>query len=400
MPIEINSRLSNFVLKATNEDLDRILQNVNNASLISFAGGLPDPSIFPSIEIGYIAYEAIQKNPISALQYGSTYGVPDLIEEIKKFMKDKLKIKINDDEKVLVTNGSQEALFSITSTFINPGDYVITENPTYFVATSVFKAFNSKIVGVNVNSNGIDVYKLEEKIKKLNTKPKFLYVMPNCHNPMGVMMDEESKKHLIEIANKYDLLVIEDDPYSLINYEGKTPIPLKAYDSEERVIYMSTFSKILSPGLRLGWIYGNKKVVDKIAISKQIISLNTSTLVQHIAAEALRRGIVEKTIEKVIEVYKHKRDIMISAFEQYIGNIIEYEKPQSGMFFFVKFNNINTRDLLSYAIKSGVMYLPGDITFVEDTDFTTARLNFTYPSESMIIEGMRRLSNAIKEYKS
>ncbi len=400
---EIKSKLSNFVINAINEDLDRILQNVNQKGLISFAGGLPDPSVFPIEELKIITAGILEKYGANALQYGSTYGVPELINGIKGFMKDKLKVKVKEDDKVLITNGSQEGLFSVTSTFINPGEYVITENPTYFVAVSVFKAINARVTGVPITPKGIDTYKLEERVRKLaneGEKVKLIYVMPNCHNPTGISMSDETKKHLLEIASKYDLLVLEDDPYSLINYEGNDPIPLKAYDKDDRVIYMSTFSKILSPGLRLGWLFGNSEIIDKIMTSKQIVSLNTSNLVQYIAFEALSKGIVENTIRRVTNVYRRKRDVMKEAFKEYLGSLVNFENPQSGMFFFVKFNNVNTRKLLEGAIKAGVMYLPGDITYVEAPDYTTARFNFTYPNEEKIVEGIRRLSDAIKEYKS
>jgi len=243
--------------------------------------------------------------------------------------------------------------------------------------------------------------KLEDAIRKSindGNKIKFIYVIPTCQNPTGISMSIDRRKHLMELASKYDLLIVEDNPYSYFLFDGIYVPPLKSMDTENRVVYMSTFSKIIAPGIRVGWVVGDKDLIRWIAMAKQAVDLHTSTLSQYIALEALRRGIIERNIPKIREAYKVKRDAMLDALAKYMPEQVTWTRPIGGMFVWASAQGIRTEDMLPMAVsKYKVAYVPGKSFYPDEDVHTSMRLNFTYPSVDMIYEGIRRLSNAIKE---
>jgi len=270
-------------------------------NVISFGGGMPDPSSFPVKEIMEITRDVLLARADKALQYGATGGVVELKDELIKFM-GKVGIKVDGPESVIITVGSQEALDIIGRLFINPGDYVITESPTYLAALQAFRIYGPRIIGIPMDEEGLKVDILEETLKKISDdgKVKFVYVIPTGQNPTGITMSRERRKALLEVASKYDVLIIEDDPYGYIYFgDGEPPDRLKAMDSEGRVIYLSTFSKIAAPGLRLGWVAASREVIRWFELAKQSIDLHTSTLNQYIAAELLKRGVIERNIPRI-----------------------------------------------------------------------------------------------------
>jgi 2-aminoadipate aminotransferase apoenzyme (EC 2.6.1.39) len=371
-------------------------------NVISFGGGMPDPSSFPVKEIMEITRDVVSTKADKALQYGATGGVAELKEELIKFM-GKVGIKVDGPESVIITVGSQEALDIIGRLFINPGDYVITESPTYLAALQAFRIYGPRIIGIPMDEEGLKVDILEETLKKISDdgKVKFVYVIPTGQNPTGITMSRERRKALLEVASKYDVLIIEDDPYGYIYFgDGEPPDRLKAMDGEGRVIYLSTFSKIAAPGLRLGWVAASREVIRWFELAKQSIDLHTSTLNQYIAAELLRRGVIERNIPRIKEIYRTKRDLMLQALGEYMPDSVSWTKPSAGMFIWLTVpENIDTGEMLNVAIrKYGVAYVPGKSFYPNEERRNDMRLNFTYPTPQQIFEGIKRLSLAIREY--
>ncbi len=374
-----------------------------NENVISFGGGMPEPSSFPVKEIMEVTRDILSTKAEKALQYGTTGGVLELKEELTKFMS-KVGIKVDGPEDIIITVGSQEALDIVGRLFINPGDYIITESPTYLAALQAFRIYGPKLIGIPMDNEGIRVDILEDTVRKIingGGKLKFIYVVPTGQNPTGITMSEERRKALIDVANRYDLLVIEDDPYGYIYFgDNDPPTRLKAMDSEGRVIYLSTFSKIAAPGLRLGWVTASSEVIRWFELAKQSIDLHTSTLNQYIAAELLRRGTIEKNIPRIKEIYRSKRDLMLQALSEYMPSGVTWTKPSAGMFIWLTApEKIDTGEMLGIAIKKyGVAYVPGKSFYPNEEKHNDMRLNFTYPTSQQIFEGIKRLALVIAEY--
>ena len=380
-----------------------ILRVIGRKDVISFAGGLPDPATFPLSEIKTAVQEVLDQEWKFALQYAATEGIWSLREEIANFMIRRGTGTGLTGENILVTAGSQEALFIIALTLLNPGDYVIVERPTYLAMLQILNLLQINVTSVTLREDGIDVEELEQKIRKLideGKRPRLLYLVPTCQNPTGITMSLEKRKQVLEIAEKYDLYIVEDDPYSYYLYEPVNVRTLKSLDKSGRVIYTSTFSKILAPGLRLGWIAADKDLIVEMSKIKQIMSLQTSTLSQYIAAVLLRKQIVDSNLPKVAEFYRRKRDAMLNALETYMPSGCSWTKPVGGMFIWVRVpEKLNMTKLLPEAIeKYGVAYVPGEAFYAENPEVNTLRLNFTYPTLDEINRGIERLAKLISSH--
>jgi len=369
--------------------------------VISFGGGMPDPSTFPVEDIQKIVNFVLEAYPHKALQYGSTEGVYELRQEIAKFSEGHHGIKAKA-ENVIVTVGSQEALELLGRVFINPGDVVITENPTYLAALQAWRVYQPKLVGIPMDEHGMIVELLEDKVRELlarGERIKFIYTIPTAQNPTGITMTQDRRKYLLEVAERYDLLIVEDDPYSYFLFEPIQVAPIKALDKSDRVIYLSTASKIFAPGFRLGWVVASEEVIKWFYLAKQSLNLNTSNFAQYIFLEGLRRGVVTKNLPRVRELYKRKRDAMLAALETYMPEGVTWTRPSGGMFIWATVPpQIDTRELLHKAVTQyKVAFVPGHGFFVDGSVKNAMRLNFTYPSFEQINEGIRRLALAIKE---
>jgi 2-aminoadipate transaminase len=254
---------------------------------------------------------------------------------------------------------------------------------------------------VPIDEYGMRTDKLEETLRKAKSdgiKPKYIYVIPTAHNPAGTTMPEDRRKHLLELAEQYDLLVVEDDPYGFITFEEVEVKPLKTMDTSGRVIYLSTLSKVLSPGMRLGWAIGPTPIIAKMELVKQGVDLHTPTLTQYVAAEALKKGIIDRNIPRIKRLYREKRDAMIQALEKYMPEGTRWTRPIGGMFIWVWLpEKINARALLQKALEYGVAFVPGDSFYPNGGGENTMRLNFSYPTPEQIEEGIKRLAKAIKE---
>lgn len=384
-------------------EIRELLKLVEGRKIISFAGGLPDPQTFPVDQLAEIAQSVIKELGSSALQYAPTKGVTLYRKELQDFLYRNRGIKTEIDN-IMVTTGSQQALDIIARTLIDPGDVVIVEEPTYLAALNAFRIRRPRFVGVPVDDDGMKIDVLEEKLRKLRsegTKPKLLYTVPIAQNPSGVTLSLERRKRLIELAEEYDFLIVEDDVYGLLVYDPSIDTtPLKALDKYDRVIYTGSFSKILAPGLRLGHIVAPKPLADVFERAKQSMDLHTPTLSQYIAAEALRRRVIENNLPRIRELYSAKRTAMVRALEENFRfwERIWFTKPVGGMFVWVKLNaSIDTSQVLPKALDRGVAYVPGKSFYHDYSGIDTMRLNFSYPSIEAIERGIEILAQVYRE---
>lgn len=380
-------------------EIRELLKVVEARKVISFAGGYPDPQTLPREALAKIAYEVILNQGDKALQYAPTKGVTVFRETLLKFLRD-VGVKVAGEDDIIVTTGSQQGLDLISRTIIDPGDYIVTENPTYLAALTAFRTARPNIVGIPVDERGMRTEVLEAKLRELRSqgkRVKFVYTVPVAHNPTGITMSLERKKHLIELASQFDFIVFEDDPYSFFVFDEADVTKLKTLDSEGRVVYMGTLSKILSPGLRLGWALGPRQLIDVFERAKQSMDLNTTTLSQFIAKEAIERGVVAETIERAKRVYRVKRDTMVESLSENMVENSWWVKPVGGLFIMVWLpEQVDTKAMLQEAANEGVVYVPGESFFVDGSGKNTMRLNFSYPKVEEIRTGVEIIGRIVK----
>jgi 2-aminoadipate transaminase len=376
-----------------------LLKVAQDPEIISFAGGLPNPNSFPIDDLNTIIQTVMKNHGKNALQYGTTQGLTELRKSIaERAYKDGIEDVTADN--VIITNGSQQALDMVGKLFLNPGDTALVGLPTYLGGINAFKSYESNLTGIPLDKDGMRMDVLEEIIKDMLSDdiiPKFIYVVPTFQNPAGVVMPEKRRKELIDLAHEYDLVIVEDDPYGKLSYDIDHVRPIKAFDDDGRVIYMSTFSKILSPGFRLAWTIASDELTRKMVICKQALDLCTNTFTQYIANEFTRQGSLDLHILKINEMYKPKRDQMISAIEQYFPEGYTCNKPHGGMFAWVTLpEGIDTETMFLDAIKNKVAYVHGKAFHVDGGGERSMRLNFSYSSNDQIEEGIKRLAIVIQ----
>ena len=398
--VDIASKLSEIVGRVGASEIRELLKLAEKPGVISLAGGLPDPRLFPREEIAAMAKRVVGEFGEKSLQYAPTRGVGVLLEELKAFM-ERMEVRVRDDDGIIVTTGSQQALYLLSAALLNPGDYVVVERPTYLAAVGVFKLLGARFIPVDLDKDGMVVEKLEEKLKKAKAEGlpvKMIYTIPTAHNPAGTTMPDDRRKYLLELAEQYDLIVVEDDPYGLVVFENKPFTKLKTLDKSGRVVYLGSFSKILAPGFRLGWTVGPEEIVAAMEKLKQYVDLHSSTLTQYIAAECLKQRIIERSVEVMRMVYREKRDAMLEALEEYMPEGVDWTRPIGGFFVFAWLpEKINTRKMLQKAVEKGVAYVPGYAFYVDGGGYNTMRLNYSFPPVEKIREGIKRLAEVIRE---
>lgn len=400
--IDVASKFSSGVKSLRPSEIREILALTENKKVLSLAGGLPGPEAFPKEELAAIASRVIEELGDSALQYSPTLGVMPFREAVADFVRGK-GVKVTDNDRVAVTTGSQEAIYLLAMTLINPGDGIIVESPTYLAALNVFRYYGANFISIPLDENGMRTDLLEDSIKKAKEKGinvKMIYTVATCHNPTGVIMSDDRRKELMEIASKYDLLVIEDDPYSFFVFDDDVNFThLKTMDDEGRVIYLGTFSKILAPGLRLGYMIADRQLVRAVELAKQMVDLHSSTLSQYIALYAIKEGVVDRTIEKARKSYREKRDVMIEALEEYMPDGSHWFRPRGGLFAFIYLpEGVDTSDMLQMAIDRGVAYVPGRSFFSDGSGANAMRINFSYLPPDKLREGIRIIANTAVDY--
>lgn len=380
-----------------------ILKLTQVPGLISFAGGLPAPDVFPVEEINAACTKVLNESGPSSLQYSPTEGYVPLREMIVRYSQ-RIGMNITIDN-VQITSGSQQALDLIGKLFINPGDRILVESPTYLGALQAWNAYGADYVTVRSDENGMITDELEDALR---AGPKFIYVLPNFQNPSGSTLSLERRKRLVELADKYGVPIVEDDPYAQLRYEGEHLPSVVDLDNQYRnnhkdeyygnVIYLSTFSKTLAPGLRLAWVVAPKDVIRKLVQAKQGADLHTATFNQMVAYEVSKGGFLDRHIHKIREVYGERRRVMLEALDEFFPQGVKWTKPQGGMFLWVTLpEKINATDMLKRAVEAKVAYVPGEFFHPLGGGQNTMRLNFSNASPQNIIEGMRRLAEVIKK---
>ena len=367
--------------------------------VISFAGGLPDTSSFPPATFAAMTARIADESCARALQYGPTDG----LLETKRCIADVMAAEdmVVDTDDVLVTTGGQQVLDLVTKTLIDPGDTIVAEGPSYPGALNAFQAYQANVVQVDMDSDGMRVDLLEETLDRLERdgrRPKFVYTVPSFQNPGGVTLSLPRRKRLVEVARERELLVLEDNPYGLLRYEGD-PLPtLYSLDGGVYVMYLGTFSKIFSPGLRLGWVAAPPPVLARINLGKQQADLCTSTLSQILVQAYFERHDWREYIDTLTELYRARRDTMLDALAEHFPAQAEWTRPGGGLFIWATLPEfIDTSDLLARALRENVAFVPGEGAFLDGRGRSSMRLNFSGADEERIREGIRRIGEVVKE---
>jgi 2-aminoadipate transaminase len=366
--------------------------------VISLAGGWPDTSTFPADSYAALMSRVASESCARALQYGPTEGLSVVKRCVCQVMAAE-GMHIDPDE-VLVTSGGQQVIDLVCKTLVDPGDVVVCEAPTYPGAVPTFGAYEAEVVQVQMDRDGMRVDELRrtlEELDSLGRKPKFIYTVPTFHNPAGVTMSHDRRVELVRIAAERELLVLEDNPYGLLRYEGSPLPPLRSLDSEF-VIYASTFSKILSPGVRLGWAVAPAPVMEKMNIGKQASDLCSSSISQYFVSAYFDSRPWEEYVRSLIEIYRRRRDVMLDALAEHFPREAEWTHPQGGLFIWATLPDyIDTTDLLARALDEHVAFVPGRAAFLDGRGGSSMRLNFSGVDESQIREGIRRLGEVVRE---
>ena len=368
--------------------------------MISLGGGMPGPESFPKKELTEIMVYVMENYGDMAMQYGNTLGISSAINAISEML-GKTEGFTPDPTQIIVNSGSQQGLYELGTVLANPGDTIITEEPTYVGAISAFSGNRLRMEGVEMDSNGMIVEKLEQTLKKLISEhrpPRFIYTIPTFQNPTGYTMNEERRKHLLEIASGYQIPVVEDNPYGKLRYYGNDVKTMRSMKGGENVIYLGTFSKVMTPGLRLGYTVAPEEVMEKFNLIKQALDLATNSFSQFVAYEYIRRGIIYTQIEENKRIYRKKRDAMVTALRKNFEGKGEWSEPEGGMFSWLTLKSgADTRAMKDKAIKNGVAYVSGQAFSTNGSQKSSMRLNFTFGSVDQITEGVRRIGKIVEE---
>lgn len=389
---KLYSKRANLLKSSAVRDL---LAVTARPDIISLAGGLPYTRSFKMEKIVEATRLTMERQGNDALQYGPSEGHIGLKTHIVNILA-KENIKVNEND-FIITGGSQQALDLIGKVFIDPGDLVFVEAPSYVGALNAFVAYQPRLVGIPLDDQGLRVDVLVNQLQaNKKQKPKFLYLVPNFHNPAGVTLSLERRKQLLQVAKDYNLLIIEDNPYGFLRYSGD-PLPaLRSLD--ENVVYISTFSKIFSPGIRLGWALAPHPILEKLTFAKQSADLCSSSFTQRVVEEFLNTNNLDDYLAELIQRYRRKRDIMLASLLEYFPKETSWTKPDGGFFIWVKLPSyLDTTEMLAEAIAQKVAYVPGKAFFADGSGANFMRLCFSYPKEDEIKEGIKRLAEVISD---
>ncbi|MGK3274822.1 PLP-dependent aminotransferase family protein [Comamonas kerstersii] len=391
-------RLDNVETSAIRE----LFKLLGKPGIISFAGGFPDSAMFDVDGITQSSQKALQENAGMALQYGATEGFGPLREQLAAFMATK-GAKDVAPEQLIVTTGSQQALDLLGKCMVSPGDKVIVEGPTFLATIQCFRLYGAEVISAPVDGNGVIVEELEKLIAE--HQPKLVYLIPTFGNPSGATLSLERRKRVLELAVKYQTLVVEDDPYGDLYFDAPPPASLLALSPEvpgsrEWLAHCGSLSKVLSPGLRIGWLIANPELLAKAVMCKQFSDAHTSTFAQATAAQYLQAGHMPATLAKVRKVYASRAKAMMDALRSELGDAVEFTEPQGGLFLWVRLTGkggklADANELAKRAIEQGVAFVPGAPFFSQNPDVSTLRLSFATADEDKIREGVARLAKAL-----
>ncbi len=395
--VRFADRLNNVETSAIRE----LFKLLGKPGIISFAGGFPDAALFDVNGISEASARALQEEPGAALQYGATEGYQPLREQLSAFMASKGATVA--PEQLVVTTGSQQALDLLGKTLISPGDKVIVEGPTFLATIQCFRLYGAELITLPVDGEGADVDRLEQLI--VEHRPKFVYLIPTFGNPSGAMMSLERRRRVLELAVQHNTLIVEDDPYGDLYFGDAPPPSLLALSaqvpgSRERLVHCGSLSKVLSPGLRVGWMIAPPDLLGKAVMCKQFSDAHTSTFAQATAAHYLKAGRMPGTLQQVRQVYAERAQAMGDALRQQLGDALSFVQPQGGLFVWARLTGAGGKEtdgnaFARRAIDEGVAFVPGAPFFARDPDVATIRLSFATVGVDRIREGVGRLAKAL-----
>ena len=389
--------------RMTSSAIRELLKLAEQPDIISFGGGMPAPDVFPIEEFKEACERVLRDYGALSLQYGATDGYLPLRELICRHSS-RYGIEVNP-ENVLITSGSQQGLDLLGKILINPGDRILVESPTYLGALQAWAAYGAEYVTVPMDEYGMVTDALEEALR---SGPKFIYLLPNFQNPTGYTISLERRHKLIDLADRYGVPIVEDDPYGQLRYDGEHLPPVVKIDAQFRddcretyrgnVIYMSSFSKILAPGLRLAWVIAPVEVINKLILAKQGADLHTATFNQLVAHEVSRHGFLDRHIKLIRQVYRERRDAMLAAMDSCFPPGVEWTEPEGGLFLWVTIpKDMDTKEVLRYAIQQKVAFVPGEFFYSNGGGQNTMRINFSNATPDKIREGISRMSRVLYE---
>jgi len=399
MVIDLEQKFSNLAAHLKRSAIRELLKLTQKPEIISFAGGLPSPDSFPIEALKKIAVDVLTEEGAEALQYGPTEGDFKLRELLlDRYRKFGLELEM---ENLVISTASQQALDLLGKIFLDAGDHVICGLPSYLGAISAFGSYGARLTGIPFDEHGMRSDELRETVKSLKEKDepiKFIYVVPDFQNPAGMTMPHSRRRAILEIAWQYDILIIEDSPYRELRFEGQSQPMFYELDSSGRVITLGTFSKILAPGFRLGWLIAHKDIIDKFVMAKQTADLCSPVLVQKMAARYLESEDFEKNLSRTVEMYRKKRDIMLESFKKHMPEGVTWTTPEGGLFLFLRLPpQITSERIFDRSLEHNVAFVNGAVFHCNDCGHNTMRINFSYPEEELIREGVKRLAEVITQ---
>ena len=378
-------------------EIREILKVTEQEDVISFAGGLPAPELFPIEEINEINQIVLKEAGTKALQYTTTEGYAPLREWISKRMNERLGTAFDKDN-ILITHGSQQGLDLSGKVFLDEGDIVLCESPTYLAAISAFKAYGCSFIEIPTDEYGMNMDALEDVLSK-TMNIKLIYVIPTFQNPTGKTWNLERRKRLAELSAQYGVAVVEDNPYGELRFEGESLPSVKSFDTIGNILCTGSFSKIFCPGFRIGWIAGDKDIIRKYVLVKQGTDLQCNTIAQMTIAEYLKRYDIDKHIKKIVEVYRRRRDIAVKCIECYFPDNIKFTHPEGGLFTWIELpEEVSARKILEKCLEKKIAFVPGGSFFPNENKENTFRINYSNMPEDSIEKGLQILGEVVKEY--
>ena len=374
-----------------------ILKATQDPAIIPFAAGNPDAASFPIEEVKKISAEIFETAPVTALQYGVTEGYRPLIERLTKFVKDRYNIGKKFDS-LIVTSGAQQVMDLATKALCDLGDTVICECPSFIGSLNCFRSYGCNLAGVPVEADGMNIEKLEEAIKNA-VNPRFIYTIPNFQNPSGATMSLQKRKAVYELAKKYGLLILEDNPYGDLRVSGEDIPSIKSFDEDGIVIYAGSFSKLLAPGIRVGYIVAPSPIIAKMTVGKQASDVHTPVFSQMLVDKWMEQNDVNAHIEKIREIYRRKLNLMCDLIDSELGDFVKYVRPEGGLFVWCELpENVDMLEFVKECIANKVAVVPGTAFMINDEETNCFRMNFSTPSDEKIVEGMKILGKVKEKY--
>lgn len=374
-----------------------ILKATQDPSIIPFAAGNPDAAAFPVEEVRKITAEIFENEPVTALQYGVTEGYEPLRKRLAAYLKNKSGIG-RDFDSIIVTSGAQQVMDLATKALCDFGDTVISERPSFIGSLNCFRSYGCRLEGVDVEADGMNIEQLENVIKN-SQNPRFIYTIPNFQNPSGATMSLEKRKAVYALAKKYGLLILEDNPYGDLRVTGEDVPSIKSLDEDGIVIYAGSFSKLLSPGIRVGYICAPAQIAAKMTVGKQAADVHTPVFSQMLVDKWMEQYDLEAHIEKIRAIYRRKLNLMCDLIDSELGDFVKYVRPQGGLFVWCELpENVDMLEFVKECIANKVALVPGTAFMINDENTNCFRMNFSTPSDEKIVEGMKILGKVKEKY--